>query len=194
MQVLDIPLEDIAQRLLLLKQLLPDCDVARMVELQPLLLLKCDEQYLVEVVKPRLDVLTAELPGANISGMVEEDPRLLFEELESSEPNSCCQSYLLSSAVQDVMHAVCPLCSLRCLLALVKSYMRDVDFDQPQRCHCLHDANVLPVAAAAAAGLPRFHELWPGQLLDESAYAASDPTELGLALRALSDKGPPRKY
>lgn len=83
--MLDIPLTDIAQRLLLLKQLLPDCDVARMVELQPLMLLKCDEQYLLEVVKPRVDVLTAELPGANISGMVEEDPRLLFEELESSE-------------------------------------------------------------------------------------------------------------
>jgi hypothetical protein len=125
-EVLDIPLSDIAQRLLLLKQLLPDCDVARMVELQPLMLLTCDSQYLLEVVKPRVEVLTAELPGANISGMVEEDPRLLFEELESS--------------------------------------------------------------------LPRFHDLWPGQLLDDSAFAASDPTELGLALRALSDKGPPRKY
>jgi hypothetical protein len=37
------------------------------------------------VVKPRLEVLTAGLPGADIAAMVQEDPRLLFEELESSE-------------------------------------------------------------------------------------------------------------
>jgi hypothetical protein len=34
-QVVDIPLANVAQRLLLLKQLLPQCDVARMIELQP---------------------------------------------------------------------------------------------------------------------------------------------------------------
>jgi hypothetical protein len=34
-QVVDVPLANVAQRLLLLKQLLPQCDVARMIELQP---------------------------------------------------------------------------------------------------------------------------------------------------------------
>lgn len=83
-QVLSIPLDHVAQRLLLLKQLLPDCDVARMVELQPLLLLRCERQYLVDVVKPRLQALAEGLPGADIAEMMQDDPRLLFEELESS--------------------------------------------------------------------------------------------------------------
>jgi hypothetical protein len=49
------------------------------------LLLGCECCYLTDVVKPRLEVLTAGLPGADIAAMVQEDPRLLFEELESSE-------------------------------------------------------------------------------------------------------------
>ncbi|KAF6258760.1 hypothetical protein COO60DRAFT_1701150 [Scenedesmus sp. NREL 46B-D3] len=125
-EVIDMPLAHVAQRLLLLKQLLPQCDVARMIELQPRLLLGCDCCYLTDVVKPRLEVLTAGLPGADIAAMVQEDPRLLFEEIESS--------------------------------------------------------------------LPRFNELWPATCLDASAFAASDPAELALALRALSDQGPPRRY
>jgi hypothetical protein len=48
------------------------------------LLLGCECCYLTDVVKPRLEVLTAGLPGADIAAMVQEDPRLLFEELESS--------------------------------------------------------------------------------------------------------------
>jgi hypothetical protein len=52
------------------------------------LLLGCECCYLTDVVKPRLEVLTAGLPGADIAAMVQEDPRLLFEELESSEFNA----------------------------------------------------------------------------------------------------------
>lgn len=125
-EVVDMPLPSVAQRLLLLKQLLPQCDVARMIEMQPRLLLGCECCYLTDVVKPRLEVLTAGLPGADIAAMVQEDPRLLFEELESS--------------------------------------------------------------------LPRLNELWPSTCLDASAFAASEPAELALALRALSDKGPPHRY
>jgi hypothetical protein len=44
------------------------------------------------------------------------------------------------------------------------------------------------------AGLPRLNELWPPTCLDASAFAASEPAELALALRALSDQGPPRRY
>jgi hypothetical protein len=44
------------------------------------------------------------------------------------------------------------------------------------------------------AGLPRLNELWPSTCLDASAFAASEPAELALALRALSDQGPPRRY
>jgi hypothetical protein len=44
------------------------------------------------------------------------------------------------------------------------------------------------------AGLPRLNELWPATCLDASAFAASEPAELALALRALSDQGPPRRY
>ncbi len=40
--------------------------------------------------------------------------------------------------------------------------------------------------------IPRLHSLWPG--LDPAALAASSPTHLALALRALSDTGPPRRY
>eukprot|EP00775_Hariotina_reticulata_P007785 gene7785-7983_t len=126
-QVLAMPAAEVAQRLLLLKQLLPDCDVARMVELQPRwgqVAGSCEPQQLCKVIKPRLEVLSSGLPGANIADMMQEDPALLFEELES--------------------------------------------------------------------GLPKLHDLWPG--LDASTLAASDPAELALALRALSDQGPPRRY
>lgn len=71
-----------------------------MVELQPLLLLQCTEHYLIEVVKPRLNVLTLELPGARISEMVQEDPRLLFEDLESSE-------YMQDSIIGKVCRSSC---------------------------------------------------------------------------------------
>jgi hypothetical protein len=42
------------------------------------------------------------------------------------------------------------------------------------------------------AALPRLHELWPG--LDEDALANSHPAHLALALRALSQQGPPARY
>jgi hypothetical protein len=48
------------------------------------LLLGCECRYLTDVVKPRLELLAAGLPGADIAAMVQEDPCLLFEELESS--------------------------------------------------------------------------------------------------------------
>jgi hypothetical protein len=54
------------------------------------LLLGCECCYLTDVVKRRLEVLTAGLPGADIAAMVQEDPRLLFEELESSELAATC--------------------------------------------------------------------------------------------------------
>lgn len=49
-------------------------------------------------------------------------------------------------------------------------------------------------AAGVVAGLPRLNELWPSSCLDVHAFAASDPAELALALRALSDKGPPKRF
>ena len=36
------------------------------------------------------------------------------------------------------------------------------------------------------------YELWPE--LDAATLAASDPKHLALALRALSDQGPPRRF
>ncbi|KAF8061920.1 hypothetical protein HT031_004180 [Scenedesmus sp. PABB004] len=118
-QLVELEQDFVAQRLLLLKRVLPACDVARMIELAPGPLLGCDAAVLTDVVAPRVAALAAGMPGADIAGMVQEEPVLLFEELEPS--------------------------------------------------------------------LPRLHELWPG--LEPAAFAASDPSELALALRALSDKG-----
>eukprot|EP00879_Flechtneria_rotunda_P010252 GHRR01010718.1.p1 GENE.GHRR01010718.1~~GHRR01010718.1.p1 ORF type:complete len:250 (+),score=72.58 GHRR01010718.1:126-875(+) len=84
-KVLSMPFDEVARRLLLLKQLLPNCDVARMVEQQPSLLLGCDAKYLAGVVQPCLAALTAGLPGADIAEMIQEDPRLIFEDLQSSQ-------------------------------------------------------------------------------------------------------------
>jgi hypothetical protein len=52
---------------------------------------------------------------------------------------------------------------------------------------CHHFFCVYPTA-----GLPRMYELWPD--LNASTLAASDPKHLALALRALSDQGPPRRF
>ncbi len=46
--------------------------------------------------------------------------------------------------------------------------------------------------AAALAGIRRVHELWPD--LDEDALRNSEPRDLALAVRALSDTGPPKKW
>jgi hypothetical protein len=40
-------------------------------------------------------------------------------------------------------------------------------------------------------GIAELHDLWK---VDEDALRASDPAELALAVRALSDKGPPQRY
>lgn len=43
----------------------------------------------------------------------------------------------------------------------------------------------------ALAGLRRLHELWD---VDEQALRQSDPVEIALAVRALSESGPPHMY
>jgi len=60
------------------------------------LLLGCDAAHLVEVVKPRLEVLSTGLPGANISDMMQEDPALLFEKLESGKPQAAIADFTRS--------------------------------------------------------------------------------------------------
>lgn len=41
------------------------------------------------------------------------------------------------------------------------------------------------------AGIEKLHELWA---VDEQALRQSDPFELALAVRALSESGPPHMY
>jgi hypothetical protein len=60
------------------------------------LLLGCDAAHLVEVIKPRLEVLATGLPGANISDMMQEDPALLFEKLESGKPRPDIAAFIHS--------------------------------------------------------------------------------------------------
>ncbi|KAI8477007.1 MAG: hypothetical protein J3K34DRAFT_515981 [Monoraphidium minutum] len=121
-QLLSVAPPDLAQRLLALKQLLPWCDVAAMVESTPRLL-RCDAGFLRSVVRARIELLREGMPGADLATMVQDNPWVLLEDLE--------------------------------------------------------------------AALPRLHDLWPG--LEPEAFAASDPAELALALRALTREGPPRR-
>jgi len=53
-----------------------------------------------------------------------------------------------------------------------------------------HACPALP-GPAVPAGIRRLYELWPG--IDEETLAESDPAEIGLAVKALSDAGPPRR-
>lgn len=46
------------------------------------------------------------------------------------------------------------------------------------------------VCACLCPGLTRLRELWPAEMVDAEALAASDPVELSLAVRALCDKVP----
>ncbi|KAK9810529.1 hypothetical protein WJX72_012238 [[Myrmecia] bisecta] len=124
--VLDMAPQEVLQRLLCLKGLLPGCDAAGMVELQPRLFLEPAASAMEASVRASLRQLHQGLPGADVNQMVQEDPSILFEE-----------------------------------------------------------------AGSLAAGLHRLHELWD---LDTQALSNSDPAELVLAVRALSDAGLPRTF
>lgn len=45
--------------------------------------------------------------------------------------------------------------------------------------------------SGCVAGIEKLHELWD---VDEQALRQSDPFELALAVRALSESGPPHMY
>jgi len=82
-EILDMDPADVTERLMLLKQVFPDCDVIRMVELLP-------EGFLAQPVNSMMNrvaainrILRGSLPGANIDMMVQEDPTILFENKES---------------------------------------------------------------------------------------------------------------
>jgi len=108
---------------LLLQEVFPACNVARMVELLPEGFLQQSQQSMVKRVAAINDALRGSLPGANIDMMVQEDPTILFEDKQS-----------------------------------------------------------------LSTGLRGLHDLWD---VDEVALGNSNPWELALAIRAMSEKGPP---
>lgn len=114
---------EVTQRLLLLKEVFPACNVARMVELLPEGFLQQSQQSMVKRVAAINDALRGSLPGANVDMMVQEDPTILFEDKQS-----------------------------------------------------------------LSTGLQGLHDLWD---VDEVALGNSNPWELALAIRAMSDQGPP---
>lgn len=70
---------DILQRLLLLKGILPGCDVLLMVETAPQLLLSGEPAAITQQVGAAAHVLREGLEGANLQRMFEDDPAILFE-------------------------------------------------------------------------------------------------------------------
>ncbi|DBA96723.1 TPA: hypothetical protein ACH3X1_015565 [Trebouxia sp. C0004] len=116
---------EVTQRLMLLKEVFPACNVARMVELLPEGFLQQSQQSMVKHVAAINDALRGSLPGANIDMMVQEDPTILFEDKQS-----------------------------------------------------------------LSTGLRGLHDLWD---VDEVALGNSNPWELALAIRAMSEQGPPNK-
>ena len=44
------------------------------------------------------------------------------------------------------------------------------------------------------SGLKQFRELWPTEIVDDATLAGSTHHELVLAIRALSEKGAPKKW
>ncbi len=108
---------------LLLQEVFPACNVARMVELLPEGFLQQSQQSMVKRVAAINDALRGSLPGADIDMMVQEDPTILFEDKQS-----------------------------------------------------------------LSTGLRGLHDLWD---VDEVAQGNSNPWELALAIRAMSEQGPP---
>lgn len=121
--IMTMELQDVAYRMVSLKKLLPGCDVARLVEIQPRAFLGRDRQQVEEQVQAASELLRQTLQGADVDRMIEEDPLLLFTDIHS--------------------------------------------------------------------GIRRLRELWD---VDPQALRNSDPAELALAVRALSDSGPPKRF
>jgi hypothetical protein len=59
----------------------------------------------LQAAKQRVDVLAAHLPGADVAFMVQEDPNLMFEELEPSKQSDAafCLLHLVILVMRTVM-------------------------------------------------------------------------------------------
>ena len=108
--------------MLLLQQTFPDCDVLRMVELLPEGFLAQPVQSMVTRVAAISNILRGSLPGANIDMMIQEEPRILFENKQT-----------------------------------------------------------------LSVGLRELHDLWD---VDETCLRNSNPWEIALAIRTMSETGP----
>ncbi|GMH45187.1 hypothetical protein BSKO_13144 [Bryopsis sp. KO-2023] len=80
-EMLEMPSSEILQRLIRLRELLPGCDVPRMVELAPKLFLDADQEGVEASVANNFSLLRSGLIGADVEKMVQEDPGLLFWDL-----------------------------------------------------------------------------------------------------------------
>lgn len=121
--LLDMTASDVVQRILLVKQLVPGCNVTIMLERQPALFYGAAEEDLKRLLPTAYQALVQGLPGLDVDEMLEEDPRLLFEDV--------------------------------------------------------------------SVGLDQFHQLWD---VDEDALRNSETNEIALAIRTLSQCGPPRSF
>lgn len=74
---------DLMTRLVSLKDALPGCDVARMVELVPTAFLAAPLDATLQQIESNLLLLRHGLEGADIDSMLEADPTILFESTES---------------------------------------------------------------------------------------------------------------
>lgn len=92
----------------------------------------------LQAAKQRVDVLAAHLPGADIAWMVQEDPSLMFEELEPSKqamalPSACSSGSLLLACscawpLAAVVHGL-PICghlSCACVQCFVHSCVQAI--------------------------------------------------------------------
>ncbi len=80
-----MPVGDLMARIVALKDLLPGCDIARMIELVPSAFLAGELGPTMAHVAATSGLLRRGLVGADVDAMFESDPTILFEELESLE-------------------------------------------------------------------------------------------------------------
>jgi len=77
-QVLDMPIGEVAVRLVILKDVLPGCDACYLIERYPRLFLQDDASTMRERVGTAASKLRSALAGARINAIIEDDPELLF--------------------------------------------------------------------------------------------------------------------